>query len=402
SDLPGAIEETASSCEVEGLGWVVCPVTGFLASGTDWLFNVLSEFLAVPPLLSDTDAPLYRIWKMMLGLANLAFILAFIVIIYSQLTSIGLSNYGIKRLLPRLIIAAILVNISYYICAVAVDLSNILGFELQNMFIDMRNSVVGESGNGWQIVTWEDVATAVLAGSATVATAGTAAFVSLAASGGGSLILLLPTLLGVLLAILVAVLVLAARQAIITVLIIIAPLAFVAYLLPNTEKWFEKWRGTFMTMLLLFPIFSVLFGGAQLAGTAIIHNARETGSLTVLILGMATQIAPIVITPFLVKFSGSLLGRIAGMVNNPNKGLIDRTRNFAKGQAEHSRLKRSRNVMSQPPKKHQLMRQTARGLEMRRHRREDEANLWKQQAATGYENAKRTNAKLQWLDVDSK
>src|SRR5690606_5298961 len=199
NDPNEVIENTSSCVDAQGIGWIVCPVTRWLASGTDWLFNVLSEFLAVPPLLSDTDAPLYRIWKMMLGLANLAFILAFIVIIYSQLTSIGLSNYGIKRLLPRLIIAAILVNISYYVCAVAVDLSNILGFELQNMFIDMRNSVVGESGNGWQIVTWEDVATAVLAGSATVATAGTAAFVSLAASGGGSLILLLPTLLGVLL-----------------------------------------------------------------------------------------------------------------------------------------------------------------------------------------------------------
>lgn len=383
----GTPNEETSSCEVDGIGWIVCPITVFLARGTDWLFNILTNLLEVQPLLTDTDAPLFRIWSMMLGLANLAFIIAFLVIIYSQVTSIGISNYGIKRMLPRLIIAAILVNISYYVCAIAVDLSNILGYQLQDMFINMRNQVVGEGGNGWQIVAWEDVATVVLSGGAAAAAGVIASVIAVSTYGVlGAIFLLLPALLGVLLAILVAILILAARQAIITVLIIIAPLAFVAYLLPNTEKWFDKWRGTFMTMLLLFPIFSVLFGGAQLAGAAIIQNA---GSLDVLILGMATQIAPIVITPFLIKFSGSLLGRIAGMVNNPNRGLIDRTRNFSKDQAEHRKLRRLGNVMENEPKRHQIGRRTARSLEMRRRKRDAERSLWQAQEEEG------------WVDTDT-
>ncbi|HEU4716075.1 MAG TPA: hypothetical protein VFS14_04580, partial [Candidatus Saccharimonadales bacterium] len=38
-----------TSCVVQGIGWIVCPVTNFFASAMDWLFNVLSGFLAVRP-----------------------------------------------------------------------------------------------------------------------------------------------------------------------------------------------------------------------------------------------------------------------------------------------------------------------------------------------------------------
>lgn len=392
--------ERVSSCEVNGIGWLICPITDFLAKGTDWLFAVLTNLLEVRPILTDTDAPLFRIWEMMLGIANLAFIVAFMIVIYSHLTSFGLSNYGIKRMLPRIIIAAILVNVSYYICAIAVDISNLLGHSLQSMFIDMRNQVVGEGGNSWQIVSWEDMATVILSGGAAATVGLISGVVAVSTYGiGGAIILLLPALLGVLLAVLVAILVLAVRQALITVLIILAPLAFVAYLLPNTEKWFDKWRSTFMTMLLLFPIFSVLFGGAQLAGAAIVQNAK---SLDVMILGMVTQIAPIVITPFLIKFSGSLIGRIAGMVNNPNKGLLDKARSFTEDQAEHIKQKRLAGVMKNPPKRHQILRQANRSREIRRRNREAERALWSQEGDREYERLKGTDRKIQGVDVDLK
>ena len=77
----------------------------------------------------------------------------FLAIIISQLTGFGISNYGIKKMLPRLIIAAILVNLSIYICQIAVDLSNILGYGLRAGLggigdgISAANSVL-KSGQG--------------------------------------------------------------------------------------------------------------------------------------------------------------------------------------------------------------------------------------------------------------
>jgi hypothetical protein len=328
-DAQNSANQGVNSCDSTftfGIGWVVCPVTNFLAGAMDWLFQILSGFLTVRPAQTNAENALYRAWSVMRNFANIAFVIGFLIIIYSQLTSLGISNYGIKKILPRLIIAAILVNVSYWICAIAIDLSNILGYSLQNIFISLRNTIIGAEGNSWDVVSWQSIGGFILSGG-TAATAGIVGIHALAAgTAGGALFLLLPILVGVLMAVLVALLIMAARQAIITILVIIAPLAFVAYLLPNTEKYFDKWRGLFITMLVMFPIFSLLFGGAQLAGIAIIQNAD---SINLIILGMAVQIAPVVVTPFLIKFSGSLLGRIAGMVNNPNKGAIDRTRKWA-------------------------------------------------------------------------
>ncbi|HET8884018.1 MAG TPA: hypothetical protein VFM68_00930 [Candidatus Saccharimonadales bacterium] len=332
-DPQTAANQGTSSCDstfTVGIGWIVCPVTNFLAGAMDWLFEILTGFLTVRPAQTSQDNALYRAWTFMRNFANVAFVIGFLVIIYSQLTSMGISNYGIKRTLPRLILAAILVNVSYWVCAIAIDISNIMGYALQDIFIGMRNSIVGGEGNSWDVVSWESIAGFILSGGTAAVALGVGAHALAAGTVGGALYLLLPILVGVLMAVLVALLIMAARQAIIVVLVILAPLAFVAYLLPNTEKYFDKWRGLFMTMLLVFPMFSILFGGAQLAGIAIIQNAD---SINLIILGMAVQVAPVVITPFLIKFSGSLLGRIAGMVNNPNRGAIDRTKKFAQERA---------------------------------------------------------------------
>jgi hypothetical protein len=302
----------------------------------DGLFGILTGFLEVQPIQTGQENALYRAWSFMRTIANIAFVIAFLIIIYSQLTNFGVSNYGIKKLLPRIIIAAILVNLSYVICSVAIDTSNVLGYGVQDIFIQIRNSLVGSEGNSWDVLSWESIAGFVLAGG-TGAVAGGIAIVSAVSMGTAALPLLLTGLVTVLVAILIALAIMALRQALITILTVLAPLAFVAYLLPNTEKWFGKWRETFMTMLILFPAFSVIFGGSQLAGTVIIQNAD---SINLIILGLIVQVAPLFVTPLLLKFSGSLLGRIAGLVNNPQKGIIDRTRNFAKDRSDNMRAKR--------------------------------------------------------------
>lgn len=348
--VPQGEQGAYSSCAVQGgLGWVICPLTVTLAGAMDWIFEQIAQFVAVPPTpVNDTNSDLYVVWNVMRTIANVAFIIAFLIIIYSQITNLGVSNYGLKKLLPRLIVAALLVNLSFIITAIAVDLSNVIGYSLQDILIQLRqdtfnidNETYSDNATAAGITAttsdWGSITGIILSGGAAVG-----GYAALAAATGGSLTslvyLIVPLLLGLLLTLLFVLLVLAARQAIIIILIVVAPLAFVAYLLPNTEKWFEKWRDLFMTMLIFFPAFALVFGGSQLAGGIIIQNAYGAGSFVMVIFGMAVQVAPLIITPLLLQLSGSLLGRIAGMVNNPRKGLMDRTRNWSKERADMERL----------------------------------------------------------------
>ena len=372
----------SSDCGIASVGYFICPISTFLASNMDWLYGKLNDSLETQPLnVTDNKSGLYLAWNIMLGFANAAFIIAFLVIIYSQVTSAGISNYGIKKMLPRLAIAAVLVNISYYICAFAIDLSNISGHALQDVFMQIRTTVLTtghSSGGSIEVFTWENLTALILSGGA--AAVGIRAF--LVGEGGvlsSAIILLLPVLLGALLAVLMVVLVLAARHALIVILTIISPLAFVCYLLPGTEKWFEKWRKMFMTMLIFFPAFSLLFGGSQLAAAAILQNAS---TIIEVILGLAVQIIALPLTPFLFKLSGGILNRIAGIVNNPNKGLIDRTRNWSKDKSTEVANKRS--LGNDSLKGRQFIRRAGRHMSHRQRRTKERQERLQQQADNVY------------------
>lgn len=383
SDATGSTSADGSSCGVESIGWIVCPLTNFLAWGMDRIFDMLRSFLEVQPISTDTESGLYQAWNLIRSFANIAFVIAFLIIIYSQLTNIGLTSYSMKKLLPRLILSAIAVNLSYFICAIAVDLSNVAGVGLQQILLAMRESLDGPNSNS--IASWESVTGYILtAGTATGAAAVAIGGITIAsgASLGAALILLLPMLLGLIIAVLVALVVLATRQALIVILIIIAPLAFVAYLLPNTEKWFEKWRSLFTTMLVFFPLFALVFGGSQLAGYLIIQTATE---INVILLAMFVQVAPLVITPLLVRLSGGLVGRIAGLINDPKRGFIDRTRNWSKQQSD---LLASRNMARRDPvRRRQVFRRFALGADQVNRSREERMAAYKEAS-----NARWTNS----------
>ena len=322
---------TGNSCDLQGLGWIICPLSNLLADAMDWMYGALQEFLKTQPLeTTNQNSGIYLAWGIMRNISNVAFIAAFLVIIYSQITSIGIGNYGIKKLLPRLIIAAVLVNLSFTICAIALDLSNIVGYALQDTFMGIKNTVVTLGENTpVQSWGWGEVTTTVLSNGALGA--GVAAAVALRLELWPMLV---TALVGLGLTLLLVLLIMAARQALIIILIIISPLAFVCYLLPGTEKWFEKWRDLFTTMLIFFPAFAVAFGGAQLAGILIIQSATGANGGMMHILGMIVQVAPLALTPLILKLRGGVLNRVAGFVNDKNKGLYDRTKNWSKDRRE--------------------------------------------------------------------
>lgn len=323
-DANKAPDQNKTSCAIQGIGWLVCPITNFVAKGVDAAYSFISYLLTLQPLnvVPGPDNGLYNGWQIMRNFANVAFVIAFLVIIFSQVTSVGITNYGIKKMLPRLIVAAVLVNVSYWVCAIAVDLSNILGSSMNGLFQSIKDgiplpaaSATSATGDGWA-----GIASVVLAG--TIA-GGVALFVGLSA--------LLPMLLFVGLTILTVFLILTLRQALVILLVVISPLAFVAYLLPNTEGLFKKWRQLFQTLLLMYPIIGLMFGASALASKILMTSAGDNYPIKIAAAGMS--IIPLVLSYTFMKTATNILGKVGAYVNNPNRGLYDRARKKAQGYA---------------------------------------------------------------------
>lgn len=325
----------ATTCAIDGLGWIVCPIVNFLAQVADGAYGIVAGLLEVQPLTTTgTSEPIYQAWSIMRNFANVAFVIIFLVIIFSQVTGFGISNYGIKRMLPRLIIAAILVNVSYWICAIAVDLSNILGYSLKEVFENVGATFQAPEFSGSQTGEggWGALAAPILAGGILAGVAG-ALYIGLSA--------FLPLLITAIFALLSAFLVLAIRQALIILLIVVSPLAFVTFLLPNTQGLFSKWRTLFQSLLIVFPIISLIFGASALASQVITASAAniqdEAQQFAVQAAGAAMSTIPLIAVLLIGKF----MGKINGFINNPARGLVDRAKKGAEGVHERQQQRRT-------------------------------------------------------------
>ena len=313
SEGDGGEEEGKNSCGVDGIGWLVCPLMSFAGSLGDASYSAISYFLSIDKgIFKDQEnGGLEQAWKFFRDIANAVFAVIFLWVIFSQISNVGVSNYGIKKILPRLIIGALLVNLSFYLCQIAVDLSNILGFSLKGVLEGAASKVGTQSA---EVGTFNTL----IVGGLTLA--GVGLFIFLAVS--------IPTIMALLLALLVVLVILIVRQAAVILLIAISPLAFVAWLLPNTENLFKKWVSILRGLLIVFPVISLLYGAGKLAGAvlaAVGTNDPNNPKETMQVAALAASILPLGATPFVLKSSlnslGSFAGKLGGLSGLANKKL---------------------------------------------------------------------------------
>jgi hypothetical protein len=220
-------DEEELSCAIAKMGWILCPLIETAGSVGDSAFQFLAKtFLETEPELVATYSSggqysgTYKAWELARNIANVMFVVAILIIILSQVTGRGIDNYGIKKLVPRLIIAAIAVNISYFICQALVDLSNVLGYELQNFLVDASREVTNRTA----MPVASDIG--LHTGEGTLAT-----IAAIALAGTAIVFLLLPMLItgigAVVITCIVIIAILLLRKAFIVLLVVASPIAFV-------------------------------------------------------------------------------------------------------------------------------------------------------------------------------
>lgn len=310
-----ATPATEAVCSAGALGWVICPAMSMMADVTTWVAGQLQSYLAFNPFSSSGGGDIKRVWSSLLAIANSLLVVAFLVVIFSQSTSVGLSSYGVKRMLPRIIAAAILMNLSYYICQILVDLSNIAGVGVAGLVSSATSGTFADN------VEQVSNLSKILVGAGIIA------------------IVAFFFLIPVALSFLAVIFTIAARNALIVLLVMVAPLAFAAWILPNTEKYFRKWWELLVNLLLLFPLVMLVFSASIVAANVIASTPPSSGQGSTELNGMIALLVlalPLFAMPFMFKVAGGAISRINALTQQQ----LQRGADSKAGQFARDRTKR--------------------------------------------------------------
>lgn len=238
-----------------------------------------------------------------------------------------LDAYTIKKVFPRLLIAAVLVNLSWYICIALLNTSNVLGEATKDIILgafSLENpDIIGTMSGGQQATT---------GGVAVVAALGVTLFSSWA--------IFLPALLGALIALIIGYVVLVFRQIFIILMIMVSPIIAVLWIFPNTENIAKKWGGTYIKVLLMYPIIMALLASGRVI-SEVANTTSTTGSggdWIPKLIAIIALFAPYFMIPLTFKFVGGAIASIGGFANDRSRGMIDSTRKWAAQKGATNRL----------------------------------------------------------------
>ena len=304
------------TCEisVSPLTWIICPVFNGAKDFSLWIFSILSDHLKVLPVTTVADPngkydSLYVVWQSFRDIGDVILVIAVIIIVYSEAVGGSIADaYNVRKMLPRILIAAILINLSIYAVNTLVDIFNILGVGISDLILRPFQSTdifhFSPSGSQQLGAFGFGMLGAFVGGGGAVAAVFAA--VQLGALGGifGYVFLLaLPLLVGAL-AIWITVMV---RWGLIVLLTLFSPIAFALYALPNTETYFKKWWKLLVQALMVYPVVMVIVA----IGSILSAITYKTGSISGGITGFVLQFLPLIATPFAFKISGGILGTIS-------------------------------------------------------------------------------------------
>jgi hypothetical protein len=314
-----AAEDDGPSCESEGasLSWVLCPLLYLSDSIMRKLDQALVGLLAIPNEYY-TDGSLERAWRRMRNIAYV--ILVPIVLVMVIGTALGfdfVSAYTVKRALPRLVIAAIFIALSFEITSFLVTLTNDVGKGIHGLVISAFTNADTIS-----------IASVFSPDGQSDSITGTAIFAGAIYAGGlaiGSLGIILSYIFVAIVSLAIGFFLLSFRQMLIIALMLVAPLAILAWIFPGNDKLWKLWWGTFSKLLMLFPLIMLLIAVGKSFASLV---ADTDGSFISTLLKLVAYVGPYFMIPATFKFAGGLFATISGMANDRSRGIFDRNKAY--------------------------------------------------------------------------
>jgi len=311
-----AVAPPSLSCPVTVLSWAICPVIDGIAAVVGQLDDFINKQMSIgtPGASSDPNQifcdsgstgsartscdAYYKAWASMRDIAlGLMAVTAVIVLIAQALGFEILDAYTIRKVLPRLLISALAITLSWQLLQFAVTFSNDLAFGIRVLIYQPFTGLHAAALTGGSQFIGSLLSLGILTALGWV---GLLSFVATAA-----------------VAVFLGVMVLVLRQLLIIMLVIFAPIAIVAYILPNTQRVYKLWWESFSKALIMFALISGMIAiGRVFSAVSSLNSTSPIDELA----GFAAYFIPYFLIPVTFRFSGAALSQMSGFVNARGQG----------------------------------------------------------------------------------
>ncbi len=231
------------------------------------------------------------------------------------------SAYTIKKILPRLLIAAVAIQLSWWLCTEAIRATNVIAAGVEGLIYAPFGGLTGRLNINSLLVSGGAASAGAAVTSYAVITASLAAAVY---AGPVTVVGLLALAGTALLGALIALFLLVLRRLVILFLVLTAPIAIAAWILPGTQKIWKLWWESFTKLLLVYPM---ILGIIAVGKVAAYVASKSMNSFLGFFIVIICYFGPLFLIPALLKLSGAAFATITGAVNNRGKGAFDRLRN---------------------------------------------------------------------------
>ena len=288
-------------CDISGgLGWYICDVAKQVTKYADLQFDSLRSSFESPVSLFKEDStgktPIKQVWTSFRDISNILIVIALIGVIFSQITGLGFSNYAIKKALPKIIVIAVLISLSYYFVQIIIDLSNVLGVSIHDLFRSIANEAY-DKGTATN-VSWNSLL--IIAGNKIV----------------DVILIIVISVIGLLTWLSMQIL-LSIRLALIVLVVAMAPIGIASQLIPGLKRLGDTWWQALISAVLVYPMISLLYSFGYLTSLLALNPTSISSNLESKLLA----IIPGILAPWLtvkmlskVKMSSvtSAMGAITG------------------------------------------------------------------------------------------
>ncbi|MDP6528030.1 MAG: hypothetical protein QF858_04145 [Candidatus Pacebacteria bacterium] len=262
---------------VLGLVRVVCVVL-IMATGTLlWLSGLVLNFVVDETILQfvnfANNTGLNTAWEAFRDLANI--FLVFVLLTIAIATIIGSTTLGFKQLLARVIIVALLINFSLFFTKLVIDVTNRVAVEFHNSIVVKRGTGISNAVMGtMKLGSFFDFNASNI--DAELKKIGQD---DVAGVGGIFVFGLFTSIFFIVTAVvfIFASFLLVTRAVVLTILMILSPLAFVARAIPHTQKYFDEWWESLSKHAIFAPMFFMfMWASFQVASSVV----REDNNLS--------------------------------------------------------------------------------------------------------------------------